>query len=86
MDDVRIRADFSAVMSMNDKTVGLLKSNGQTLQVKAGDYLEDHKFTVAKIGAQAIWITDQNDREIIARDTTFETASGKRSVSTETKR
>jgi hypothetical protein len=70
--DPKALVDFSAVVTMNGITYGLLKSKGQTIRVQVGDYLEDYKYTVAKIDTSAIWVTDENDREFVARDTSFD--------------
>lgn len=67
------KVDFSGVMTMNGLTYGLLKSkDGQTIQVKEGDYLEDYKYTVAKIEKQAIWVSDEDNQMFVARDLTFD--------------
>ncbi len=55
--DPKALVDFSAVVTMNGITYGLLKSKGQTIRVQVGDYLEDYKYTVAKIDTSAIWVT-----------------------------
>lgn len=67
------KVDFSGVMTMNGATYGLLKSkDGQTIQVKEGDYLEDFKYTVSKIEKQAIYVSDEDNQMFVARDTTFD--------------
>ena len=72
LNEYKAKVDFSAVMALGGVTYGLLKDDaGNTMQVKVGDYLEDFKYTVAKIDKQAIWVTDENDRMYVARDLSF---------------
>ena len=67
------KVDFSGVMTLGGVTNGLLKSkDGQTIQVKEGDYLEDYKYTVVKIEKQAIWVSDEDNQMFVARDTSFD--------------
>ena len=67
------KVDFSGVMTLGGVTHGLLKSkDGQTIQVKEGDYLDDYQYTVAKIEKQAIWVSDEDSQMFVARDTSFD--------------
>lgn len=65
--------DFSGVVTMNNVTYGLLKSkSGQTIQVREGDYLDDYKYTVARIEKQAILFSDSENEMYVARDRSFD--------------
>src|ERR1043165_2543477 len=67
----KAQVDFSAVVTMNGQTYGLIKTHGRTLQIQLGDYIDEYKYTVTKIEKQAIWVTDEKGDLFVARDLTF---------------
>lgn len=64
------RVDFSGVITVNNSTLGLVKVEGKTYQVREGDLVREN-LTVSRIEKQEITVSNEQNRKRVARDLTF---------------